>query len=243
MPGDASDKQNAPPSEYQEASDDWRFRLAKWWKDRVPNPITFFTFLLVIIGALQLRTYMQANEIMKADQRAWVGINEIELADPPRVKELLVLAVGYANFGKEPAKNVNFDRTDSFTATIPSNVPPELVPRFDSECNIDGSDPEGRATGETCKARIEKNLAQCRYTNSTPPGRVVFPGKGSFPLPVSEGAMRGNINTKERVIVLTGCVTYLTFEQVHYSSFCYFYRGGQTPPKTMKPCPIGNDAN
>ena len=199
-------------------------------------------WLTLVVLALQWHTLDKTDQTLKAELRAWLGTTAIELSAKPQVGELLATAVNYENFGREPATDADLTTgTGNFTATIPANVPSELVPRFDSQCVVDGSDPEGRATGDSCKIRIERELAACRKINSTS-GGVIFPGKGSFPLPIGKDAMRNNINTPSRMVLVTGCFTYISLNKPHYSAFCYFYRGGQ-PDLHMKPCPVGNEAN
>ena len=42
--------------------------LQRWWRD----PITLFTLLLVIVGALQWRTLQKTDETLRLQQRAWL---------------------------------------------------------------------------------------------------------------------------------------------------------------------------
>lgn len=195
-----------------------------------------------VILMMQVYVAFVTNKTIKTDQRAWVGITGVDLRNTPKINELLYASVNYANFGKEPARSVDFNRLGSFTATVPSNAVPELVPKFDSECTLDGDDADGRSTGETCATRLNRELTNCKGTTKTPPGRVASPGHGNFPLPINGKAMRANINTPDRMIIVSGCVTYLTFDEVKYSAICYFYRGGQDA-LSMRLCPIANDAS
>lgn len=56
--------------------------------------------------------------------------------------------------------------------------------------------------------------------------------------------MSDEVVSGKTTIVLEMCFAYKTFEEVHHTSFCYYYRTGLSPAnKQMNICTAGNHAD
>ncbi|MDX3971205.1 MAG: hypothetical protein QHD01_32060 [Bradyrhizobium sp.] len=186
----------------------------------------------ITAAAAVVACYVAYNALV-ASTRAWVGPTEATatIAEDGTV----TLKVSYKNAGKEPALKFGDDWSDDWAATIdPSkNNQPDLF--FDA-CQSDGG--LGR-----CSARAEKWQREKCWDRNVFQNRIALP---DFPYQhVKTTGLKISPMDSNRIVVVQGCFVYksdITLLPEHRTSFCHFYRVGQTD-KVMQPCPVANDAS
>jgi hypothetical protein len=181
---------------------------------------------LIFVGtytALTLCLYEVTKKTMVAANRAW-----IEPRFPRIAKGLLnpienfEYELPYANIGKEPALQIVMQHKTRFVA--PKSSEGSWYERF-----------QGR--NEFCSLSHPNKEGFPEYPSGQE--RKIGANTGN-PLPEVKAVLDGS-----QVLVIEGCYGYLTFDEPHYSAFCYFL-----PPIKGKPisewmiarCPTHNDA-
>lgn len=134
--------------------------------------------------------------------------------------------VTYDNVGKQPALN-------TFMLTHVSIIAADLLARSLNEPKLAES--------------VFGQNPTCDGNTSHKGGGIIWPS--TPPATYSESSVE-NPNDPTPIItqqvidgsaalVIQGCLFYETFQEVHHSAFCFYFR--QVPPFLI--CPIGNDAN
>jgi hypothetical protein len=75
----------------------------KEWRRKWRDPITLFTLLLVIVGALQWCTLQNTDETLRLQQRAWHAPVGAKLFWIPTKDEPINFRLVLVNSGREPA--------------------------------------------------------------------------------------------------------------------------------------------
>jgi hypothetical protein len=78
----------------------------KEWRRKWRDPITLFTLLLVIVGALQWCTLQNTDETLRLQQRAWLSPTGAKLFGIPTKDEAINFRLALVNSGREPASGV-----------------------------------------------------------------------------------------------------------------------------------------
>ncbi len=159
------------------------------------------------------------KSLMEA-QRAWVGpSNAHSDADPISGKPYDVI-IDYQNTGREPATENSSDLLAFSEAPENDATIAQRVNDFTHAC-IDRWQPGG--------------------------GSVVFPTTNANGYKVTKtidaSVIDNDVTNGKTLIVVAGCFVYKTFGAYHRSSFCYFFKKGQTKPANWNICQAGNYAD
>lgn len=158
-----------------------------------------------------------------AAQRAWVGPRNIKSSRAPVLDEPLDIILEYQNTGRDPATET-IKATDIFTGTDEedrSGIVPDRINNFISECKImwkpQAANVVYPSTGLGTPYTLSVNL------------------KGSL---IDADVVAGTKN-----IWAAGCFVYKTFNTIHRSWFCYYFKNGIVKPESWAICEIGNGAD
>jgi hypothetical protein len=205
----------------------WRRQIrAAWWL----NGITLVAALVAIgtVGVL-IFTLKEARQATVWANQAWIAPRTAYLQRLLALNDLPSFRIAYDNIGKQPAldtlmwTHVEFAGADLL---IRSFAKPELA-----ESAI------GQNT--TCDNTLRK-------------GQVIWPSSSRIE---AYSSLSVDDPTQPRItqavldgidaLVIQGCFIYKTFDEVHKSGFCFWFR--QVPPAVITTttsafiCPIGND--
>ena len=110
--------------------------------------------------------------------------------------------------------------------------------------------PVSKFEDNTFNAFIEADDAsnRCKALGTAPGADVVYPDQpDGYKLMFTNhlvGWMNDEVVSGRTAVVLQMCFAYQTINEVHHTSFCYFYRTGVSPPnKQMNICTAGNHAD
>lgn len=159
---------------------------------------------------------------MISGQRAWVGPLDAKVDGKIEAGNPVKISVAIRNTGKEPALN--------------------LVSEMNRRVVTTEEDRNGLLTEainhdvEWCVAKEPRDKAQVIYP-STEVGRGYDLTTEFLGSEIDEAAVKG-----EKILLVTGCLTYVTFSETKHSLFCYFYQFGRTQPEHLGICPTGSYA-
>jgi hypothetical protein len=206
----------------------WRRQLrAAWWL----NGITLLAALIAIgtVGVL-ISTLKDARQATVWANQAWIAPRTAYLQRLLTLSDLPSFKVSYDNIGKQPALDTQmWARVELAGADllIGSFSKPELAE------SVIGQNP-------TCDRALQR-------------GQVIWPSSSkveaysdlSIDDPTQQPPITQAVLDGKDALVIQGCFIYKTFDEVHKSSFCYWFR--QVPPAIIATttsafiCPIGND--
>ena len=105
--------------------------------------------------------------------------------------------------------------------------------------------PSSKFTDNTVNDFIEAKDV-CTGVDIKAGAQTAYPGLPdtfNFNVGVS-GWVDDNIADGDSTLMVRMCFAYKTLEEVHHTSFCYYYRVGFSPPnKQMNVCPVGSRAD
>jgi hypothetical protein len=194
------------------------------WRRRWRDPITFFTFLLVVVGGLQWAILRKTDETLRLQQRAWISFVGAIPFDKPKKEEGIGFRLLYLNSGREPAIGVNI-ATRNYV--------------------IDSYDPK---FANLYDIAVPKNTS-CENLSADPGKAVFWPTSlatvGVFNQNSIHGSPRYVADDKvvagEKFYVVEGCAAYSTQEETRYASFCYILESSISPPVPVSlPFPFQN---
>jgi hypothetical protein len=174
--------------------------------------------------AIAMGDYAKATrDSVVASQRAWVGPRNIKIDKPPVLNESLKLTLEYQNTGRDPATETIKD-IDVFTATEQEEM-------------------SGAVT-----TRINDFISACKIMWKPQSANVVYPSTGLGAGYTLTKVMDGKMIDEEVVagtknIYASGCFVYKTFETIHRSWFCYYFKSGKVEPTSWAICETGNNAD
>jgi hypothetical protein len=175
--------------------------------------------------AIAMSDYAQATrDNIKAAQRAWVGPRNLKSDKAPVLNQPLNVILEYQNTGRDPATDAVKD-IDVFTGT-------------------DADDKSGLIPN-----KINDFISSCKIMWKPLSANVVYPSGGWLGTPYElTKVVDGQLIDEEIVagtknIYATGCIVYKTFESIHRSWFCFFYKNGKVKPENWAICEIGNGAD
>jgi len=180
--------------------------------------LTLFTFLLVVVAALQWRTLEKTDRTLRLQERAWLTPVGLETGEAIAAGKDLPIKLFYANLGKGPALNMHI-AMESVTVPFLRDAP---------------SKPLFAGNNLTCeKAIIEVDSVPIFPVPNKDQWHDTFIPGGNIPDSVVNGGT---------ALLLRGCIKYLTVDEVHTTSFCYVaYRGGVRAAKdNTVTCADGN---
>jgi hypothetical protein len=207
----------------------WQRQIrAAWWL----NGITLFAAIIALSTIIVLIfTLIDARKATVEANRAWVAPRSAYLTQPFVLNEHPVFRVTFDNVGKEPAPNI---QTWWLVKIVDANL---LVPSL-KEPNL-------------FESAFGKNQA-CDGHTSREAGETLWPSEKlesytQFYVPnPNDPVITQEVLDGRAAVVVQGCVLYETFNKLHQSAFCFWFR--QVPPTmtishSAMICPIGNDAN
>lgn len=163
-----------------------------------------------------------AQQNLVASQRAWVGPSDAKLDGTLKLGQPIDIVVSFMNTGREPARGFVSD-LDAFAAT---------------------ADDEKKGIAQT---RIVADFDKCNATQSSPPAQVIYPSNGfnnyTIRKTIDKAMIDEGIIDGTKTIIAQGCFVYTTFQQVHRSTFCYYFKSGVTKPDHLNICIVGHYAD
>lgn len=162
------------------------------------------------------------GKALEQGQRAWVGPGSATIDAAPTVGKPIIASITYQNTGREPARDFIY------------NANPIAVSASD--------DADGKLA-----AQISQYMKRCFATPSRENAGVVYPstGFGGSTLSIT---YKGNLVDQamvdsKKLLIIQGCFAYRTFEKVHHSAFCYFWRSDTSKAPNLNICANGNNAD
>jgi hypothetical protein len=197
-----------------------RFAVKFW------EPITLFTFFLVIIGAIQSCILISADDTARIQTRAWLAPRGLVAPDnfKNRVSRYTEVTLRMENIGKEQATKTN-----------------EVLRSFALEA------PDFR-NGPVLENIIRNMISGqvCENMSPNPNGRAIFPG-GTPGLVIGfDAPMVEKINDTQRLryALVAGCLIYQTLNKTHFTKVCTILASRvQSDQWDSINCPVHNDAD
>jgi hypothetical protein len=160
----------------------------------------WFTFFLVIVGALQWRTLEKTDATLKLQQRAWLLPTGARIASAPKKNEPINFLLDLANTGREPAVSVGIKLNNR----VIDGLSTKIVDLADVDV------PEN----QTCDGLKPKS------------GRAIIAnGISAITLGSDIGEPRmladDRILNGDKFYTVLGCLAYFSQNQEHHSGFCY----------------------
>lgn len=173
-------------------------------------------------AAASIENAQTAHDSMVAAQRAWIGPRNARSDGDPVAGKSYDVVIEYQNSGREPALGTVFD-TNAFAATA-----------------------EEDAKGEAAK-KIKEFINGCMIMWKPDQAQVVYPTAGfneyNLTKTIDAFVVDDDVVQGQKTIFVSGCFAYQTFNTIHRSSFCYFFRKGQSKPSNWNICGAGNYAD
>ncbi len=160
-----------------------------------------------------------ARQTLVEGSRAWIGPDGGSSPEPSLGSDL-TMSVSFRNTGKTPAFNVFYvAKPLTFTKQQASGNGAQIL-EIESRCNT------------------ETGLANLG---------VAYPGTGANAYSMRTRFDKSMIDQKvldgDRDLVVVGCFFYKTFEVVHHTNFCFYFRSKLVPAGNWSFCEVGNDAD
>jgi|GEM_PF-3526849 hypothetical protein len=207
-------------------------RTKPWKQDRnfiVQIAAASIGVLVLVVYACQLGQMIKSNGLTRkslvTSSRAWVAPANAYFTSEISKTVPFSFDVQYRNVGRSPALDVH--PTYSL-----QQVP---VSKFDDNTFNDFIETDEAST-------------QCGALGTAPGADVVYPDQPDGYKFIFTNHLTGWINdgvvAGSTAVVLQMCFAYKTMDEIHHTSFCYFYRIGVSPPnKQMNICTAGNHAD
>lgn len=171
-----------------------------------------------------METARTARESLVNGQRAWIAPS-LARSDAPSLEKPLKVVLQYQNPGREPALETLFD-ADVFVSEVEQDQTGQIKERILDFQNA-------------CKLQWKPGLTRTVFPSSGGIGGYSYNlSKTLAASEVDQGVLDGT-----KVVVLNGCFNYKTGQSNHRSTFCFFYRHGQTEASSWNFCDTGNDAD
>jgi hypothetical protein len=167
-------------------------------------------------AAIESARAVRENTI--AAERAWVGPNSGALDAVPVAGNPVTFNIAYQNTGRQPARSFQ-SNADAFVVTL------------DEDLN-----------GVTA-AKLAKNMTDCLNKKPVVGAQVVYPSTGfasnQLSVTLDKGLIDDKVVSGDKILAVSGCFVYETFDSPHHSTFCFFYRSGMTKAQNLSFCPTG----
>jgi hypothetical protein len=204
-------------SEYERRKEERGPKKQKWVRREQIIPL--FALLISSITALVSFFGFELNRsAVLATNRAMIAPVAGRWTSTPISGAPFGLTLIYQNIGKEPARRLTYYQE---AAAVPMKSGAFEVPADDA-----------------CK-KVVGNAGSTVFPLSSNPLTLGLPPQKDHPLVPT-------VESREAVLVWRGCFKYLTYDQVHSTSFCYWLRSEDGIPLASWQwnfCPTGNDAD
>ena len=183
------------------------------------------TFGLFIVGICQTKISQQT---MVAANRAWLAPTVVEFLNPIEDPDGPVIIVRYQNIGRYPALDVK------------SGMGPVAVP-FDQ-----GTNPREYPKSQMWPS-IDKTIRDGCNANQPLVGAAdVFPSttkESNLIAGMKDQIDKSLVQSGAQIILVTGCLTYRTFNEIHRTGFCQYASKTRINQWEFLSCPVGNFAD
>ena len=200
----ATDKNNHSNSRWQKVND-----LFCNYSDRITQALlAAFTLGLLIFSGLQWATLEKTDFTLKAQQRAWIEPERIELLSGLHKGEALYFVLHYRNHGSEPATNVviQFGQTAD---DIPSSPPYGWFKGDNTVCDITHPNPGGLVTWKDKAYKLEYASSDIKDAQKIWAGH--------------------------KTMRIETCIGYKTVNEPHFSAACFYTYPDRDKPSSTWP--------
>jgi hypothetical protein len=206
-------------SEYEQRKKDREPKKRRWlWQEQ---PIAFFALLISFFTAVVLFLgFLLNRSAVVATNRALIAPVAGRWTSPPVTGAPFGLTLTYQNIGKEPARHLTYYQ-EAAVAFYENGTTRFQLPS-DDICN-----------------KVMGDVGTTVFPLSANPLTLGLPPQKDHPLDPA-------VENRAAVLVWRGCFKYLTYNQKHSTSFCYWLRSEDNTPLASWQwnfCPIGNEAN
>ncbi len=203
-------------------------------RDRARYVVEFLTLVAVVaygfVAYLQWRAMTDATrttrEALVASSRAWISPDNVYITSKMEINIPFQFAVQYRNTGRSPA-------LDSHPTYTLSKLPVTYFENNTFNSYIESTEP--------CKELEPAPGADVIYAGmpDSNPYKLLFAVNEAHKDWIDDDVVSGR-----KAIILRMCFAYRTMNEVHHTSFCYFYRKGVSQPDLrMNICTAGNHAD
>lgn len=196
--------------------------------------IAVATVINVCIATRQWSAMNESNGInqrtLVAANRAWLTPTSFDILTPPEAADGPNFMVHYQNAGRFPA----LDTKNSMGWSPMVLTKPIAGPRDYPESPMWGA--------------VENTIKTvCNSSEPLNGGQAVFPSTSNEQNMIS-GRPEGPIDKAEiiagrQLVIITGCLTYRTFNEIHHTGFCRYVTKARTQQWEILSCQVGNFAN
>ncbi len=162
-----------------------------------------------------------ASDALSAGKRAWVGVVNARIDGRLAANTDLALLVEYRNSGHEPATDLAVIQTPIVIETDKRADPATL-------------------------SRLEQFAQRCMAENYVGAG-IAFPS-GDGQTYQAEAAIKASdiddaLVDGRKLVIVQGCIVYMTSGSIHHSSSCLYFQAGRTSPDHFSTCAKGAAAD
>jgi hypothetical protein len=154
--------------------------------------------------------------------RAWIGPSIVTINPTPVAGTPVTISIGFQNSGRVPATDLGVFIDDFFVTA--------------------DEDKNG-----VSRARLDKNVGDCKARVPVNGAQVVYPSAGGVGQEMSSELDKSMVDEQfvsgGKILFVSGCFVYTTFNAPHHSAFCFYYRAGQTKPPSLSLCIDGGYAD
>jgi hypothetical protein len=191
------------------------------------------TIALAYIACLQTgisdRTDKTLHNTLVEANRAWLAPSHLEFIKAIDVADGPVVSVHFRNVGHSPGLNLK-----NSSGWLPIKITKASENGF----------PEVFPTWEQIGATIRTS---CEQNKPTPDGQSVFPDEiregNMIATAPKDAADKSGITNGSEAIIVTGCLTYNSFDEVRHTGFCRYASKIRSGQWEFLSCPAGNFAN
>lgn len=182
------------------------------------------TIFLVAVGIWGV---VETKHSLMLSERAWISPINANLVAPIEEGKVIRFQVVFINSGKEPAINIAYSSQNGVIKAPPYEDWSSLAVDKNTTC-------DGLRT-------IIGSGAMAPSTGNIINGRGFDSGSGKDPITASKSIIDGIFH-----YYIRGCIAYTTFEEPHFSSFCYVLQtrfGIEWKQLVFRPCNIGFESD
>jgi hypothetical protein len=207
--------------EYEQRKEKRAPDKSKWV--RQDQIIPLFALLISSVTAIvSFLGFLLNRSAVLATNRAMIAPVVGRWTTPPITGAPFGLTLTYQNIGKEPARRLTYYQ-EAIAVPMESGTTVFAIPA-DDICQ---------------KVKVTGNVASTVFPLSSNPLALRLP-------PQKDNPLVPTVESRESVLVWRGCFKYLTYNQVHSTTFCYWLRGEEGTPLASWQwnfCPNGNEAD
>lgn len=156
-------------------------------------------------------------------QRAWVGPSNLASEAAPQGTNPLKITITYYDSGRSPGLN------------------------FETDVDWRAYDATSQTDATWIESEVKLWEAACRNKGKPTGGETVFPNAGFSSYTqtaiIPANAVPGLVDKAGGTFVFLGCFTYISFDVVRHSAYCFYFRNGTSMPQNWNFCASGNYAD